>query len=78
MKKYKKEQTVIDVLDDVICDSCGKSCYNGWEFGYTEVQHSYGYGSELDGTIFKADICDKCFESKFLPLANFNITKYIP
>lgn len=78
MKKYRKEQSVVDVLDDVICDSCGKSCFNGCELSHAEIQHSFGYGSELDGTIYTAHICDKCFIDKFVPLANFSITRYIP
>lgn len=77
----KKVQTKkVEILTDVICDSCGQSCKvfdgviendtivdNGepyCEFNYMELNATWGYYSNKDNEEWVAKICEKCVDEK--------------
>lgn len=76
MKKYKQVVKNDIEVEDVICDSCGKSCYNGHNFEFMTLLNSWGYGSKYDMTTWEADICETCVDTK-LNFINFKKTKTI-
>jgi hypothetical protein len=53
-----------DVVDDIKCDICGKSCTISDMTGpdYAVLKAEWGYGSPLDGSKFDIDICCLCFQ----------------
>ena len=60
MKTYK--QKTIKVLDQTICDVCGKTCtddfYNNHENATLEA--AWGYNSGRDGSRFEIHLCENC------------------
>lgn len=66
------------IITDIICDSCGKSCtyhiddnkYHSIH-NYFELISRFGYGSKKDGEEWTAQICEKCVDEK-LSFINFN------
>lgn len=73
MKQYKIVEKKDLEVDDVICDSCGKSCYNGTNFEFIELVNHWGYGSKHDMETWEAQICEECADTKL----NFiNFKKY--
>jgi hypothetical protein len=86
MIKYIQQQKTETVIDDIICDLCGKSCavYPYKESPYKEMrvikqqiymslESHWGYGSGKDATYWKAQICEKCVDKKLKPMINFQI-----
>jgi len=59
------KKTELEVLQDVICDSCGKSCKNSTNFEYMTLKNYWGYGSKKDGEMWEAHVCEKCVDEKF-------------
>lgn len=61
MKTFKKK--TVKVLDQIICDVCGKTCtddfYNNHENATLEAM--WGYNSRSDGTKFEIHLCENCF-----------------
>jgi len=60
----------VEVLEDIICDSCGESCKvyeskQDWEavFDYARLSANWGYCSGRDTERHSADICVKCFDN---------------
>jgi hypothetical protein len=54
-------------ISGVTCDWCGKE-FGDIEVkceGYGRVDITFGYGSIHDGDVYKAEICDDCFEKIF-------------
>jgi hypothetical protein len=66
MIEYKPvEKTELDI-SNVLCDCCGKSCYDGnINFEYMTMQSSWGYYSNKDLETWTAQICEKCVDEKF-------------
>ena len=67
MKKYQLEMIESDVLTNVLCDICGKSCRTP-ELGSEVFEHStlyadWGYCSKRDGDKWEADFCEECSEN---------------
>ena len=68
MKIFKEvacqDQKTHELLDDVICDKCGKSCMddikNGFEFA--TISAHWGYGSNKDLEDHEAHVCEKCYD----------------
>ena len=72
MIETKKSKKTVDVVTDVICDSCGKSCKEYpikdksiFMFEFMKLRVAWGYGSDKDGERWTADICEKCVDEKF-------------
>jgi hypothetical protein len=65
MIKTNSKKVEVDVLEDVICDSCGNSCRNSNNFEYMTLNNYWGYGSNKDGEMWEAHVCEKCVDEKF-------------
>ncbi len=79
IKKIQNKKT--EVVTDVICDCCGKSCKvsegkidnssrvdNGetyYEFEFMEMKAHWGYHTRKDMEEWVAQICEKCIDEKF-------------
>lgn len=77
MKTFKKK--TVKVLDQTICDVCGKTCtddfYNNHENATLEA--TWGYNSRSDGTKFEIHLCENCFYITISFLRNQR-SQYIP
>lgn len=78
---------------EIICDSCGKSCYvhehvidnpANSHFGnvervfeYMELKAAWGYHSNKDTQIWTAQICEQCVDNKLSALINFKKDRYM-
>lgn len=60
MKTFRDK--IIQEIDDVNCDVCGKSA-NTMDMGpsWAELGACWGYGSIHDGYKYDIDICENCF-----------------
>lgn len=74
--QIKKEEVVVDI----ICDSCGKSCKVNegiidnparidnkemyYSFEYMKLEANWGYHSGKDLTNMTAHLCEKCVDEK--------------
>ena len=63
MIKRKLVQKEVEEVEDILCNLCGKSLYDGVNYnGLTDAEMKCGYGSKWDGTIFKFSLCEDCME----------------
>ena len=62
MKKYRQEQILSKVLEDIFCDICKKSCRDSMDMNYEflMVRAIWGYGSRKDGDTWNGDYCEEC------------------
>ena len=65
MKKYELKTVEKNIATSTVCNKCGKEFLHD-EDGYHDgqVEHfvvGYGWGSFLDMSVFKFDLCDNCF-----------------
>jgi hypothetical protein len=71
MKIIKKVPQEIEVVDDVICNKCGKSCRPSKEvpdfYGLIEASFTTGYESAAlpDGSIYTFSLCENCLAELF-------------
>lgn len=86
IKEVQKFQT--EIITDIICDSCGKSCKvdeyiirndaridNGEKdriFEYMELKAVWGYNTKKDMETWAAHICENCVDEKLSTIINFN------
>ncbi len=70
MIEIKKELKEQDVVQDVLCDSCGKSCKTEYGFEYLKLSTHWGYFSNKDLVKYDAQICEQCVDEK-LGFINF-------
>ena len=89
IKEIQQHNT--EVITDVLCDSCGKSCKadefimenplrvdNGrkmYIFEYMELKANWGFFSNKDLTNYTAAICEQCVDEKF-KFIRFKKTSY--
>lgn len=62
MKTWKEK--ISKVVDDVLCDCCGKSTTNHADYigpDYGTLESCWDYGSDHDGTKYNIDLCETCF-----------------
>jgi len=53
---YKEEKV------GIVCDKCGVEVEDfSMDNDYVSFSHTFGYGTELDGTQISFDLCAKCF-----------------
>lgn len=65
MKLYKKESRIIERIDQVKCNCCGKTIeknHLGYSMDYLSVEKRWGYGSSLDGERHSFDLCEECYQ----------------
>ena len=62
MRKYEKRFR--DVLVDIVCDCCGRSCskISSGSAEYAVLEADWGYWSRKDGESFRKDLCEDCFD----------------
>lgn len=81
MEKKEIQSKKVEVITDVICDCCGKSCKvdegkidndiridNGepiYSFEFMKMEAHWGYNSKKDLEKWTAQICEKCVDEKF-------------
>ncbi len=61
--KHKKVTEVIEEVDTVICNCCGKTEKDPNYQTITDISISFGYGSSHDGDRWFMDLCDECLEN---------------
>ena len=69
--RIKETKTITtEVLVDVQCDVCGKSCkkadnhffnYRETEYEFATLDADWGYYSDSDGKSWRIDLCEDCF-----------------
>lgn len=72
MKITEKKQVEQEIIVDVRCDLCGKSCKkvigtteekeNVYTFEYAVLDYNWGFGTRHDEEHGKLDICEDCWE----------------
>lgn len=65
-KKYIITQ--IEVIEDIICDCCKKSCSVNGDFEFAKITAHWGYHSQKDLETHNTFLCEKCYDeiiSKF-------------
>jgi hypothetical protein len=65
MRKFKKVQKEELEVVDIVCNKCGKNCWNeesGWGQEVRHFQVTGGYWSKLLGDMnqYDFDLCEKC------------------
>ena len=62
MRKYKQKELLSEVLEDVICDICGKSCKINLSalYEFSILKATWGYGSHKDCTQWDGEFCEEC------------------
>ncbi len=62
MKKHERELKEQDVLKDVVCDSCGKSCDTEYGFEFMQMSATWGFDSKKDMQKWDAQLCEECVD----------------
>lgn len=60
----RKETQEVELIDDVICNKCGKSCRDETT-GLIEavpLSMTWGYGSSKDGEGHESHVCEHCYD----------------
>lgn len=66
-----KEQRAVEVVDDVLCDRCGKSCkgnvgnVNGLHFDVAGAYDSTHFPDCILGYVPHVDVCERCASEWF-------------
>lgn len=62
MRHTKTEQRYVEVLDDVTCDRCGKTCAGDINFNGVSVRGSGAWDSTHfpDMVQIDVDVCERC------------------
>ena len=73
MEIRKKQRKTVNVLKDIVCDSCKKSTHDAFNYQYAKITEEFGFGSELDNwdnSNQEFHLCEKCYKKllKFLKL----------
>jgi hypothetical protein len=65
MKTYKTETRMVQTVDQVYCNKCGRPMINsnGHCGEGTTVEASFGYGSNKDGLVESWSLCDSCYDA---------------
>ena len=77
----KKIRKTVDVVIDILCDCCGKSCKiktigDRTEYSYMELNASWGFGSKKDLEKWSAKVCEKCVDKKLSTMIKFQIMDF--
>jgi hypothetical protein len=63
MERFIKQLKEVELLEDVICDRCGKTCLVGGGYEYAILSANWGYESLKDGEQHRAQICEGCYDA---------------
>lgn len=74
-KIFETKTEEVQVLKDIICDSCGNSCtkHEGYGPEFMTLSAGWGYSSGKDMERWWAYLCEKCVDEK-LGFVKFKIT----
>lgn len=81
MKKTETRTEEVQVLTEVICDCCGKSCRvkgfteEDYQFVFMEIEQHWGFFSDKDLEKWTAQICEPCVNEK-MGFINFQKSVY--
>ena len=59
-----KELRGQDVIKDIICDCCGKSCSTEYGGECMKLSANWGFMSNKDLQLWEARICEQCVDEK--------------
>ncbi len=65
MRNYKTVTMQQEVLDNVVCNMCGKKISadnDGYIEDYVHIDKTWNYHSDLDGQHHALDICAICYQ----------------
>lgn len=62
MKKTKKIKEFVEVTEDIICNWCGKTTFNGHSFNHIHLHVSWGFDSRKDLEDHDSDLCERCYD----------------
>ena len=62
MKKTKLEHREVEVIEDITCDCCGKSCKTPCDYEYATIDVTWGFSSNKDGEAHLAYLCESCYD----------------
>ena len=67
MLQKQKVTKVVEEITGVTCDICGSDCCSDEDKipEYMELKAEFGYGSENDGQIWTAQVCEECVGKHF-------------
>jgi hypothetical protein len=74
MKKVELKTIKKEVVTDITCDCCGKSCNTEYGFEFMDLKANWGYCSNHDLQTWTAQVCEDCIVEKF-GFVNFNKDK---
>ena len=82
MKKFRKEEQLVDILEEFECDRCHKIIKNESTHDLFELQETFsievtcGYGSKTWGDLYRAE-CDLCEQCIYDLISDFaRVTRY--
>lgn len=52
----------VDVLNDIICDNCKKSCGTKYGIEAATISANWGYGTRKDGENHRGFLCEECYD----------------
>ena len=73
MKHTEIKQVEQEVVTDVTCDCCGKSCNTEYGYEYMTLHAQWGFMTEKDLEHWEAHLCEKCVDER-LGFIKFNKT----
>lgn len=74
-----QEKREVEVLTDITCDLCGKTCRDsiGVNLEFATLSARWGYGSRKDCETHEAHICEDCYDG--LPFRDkVRVKEYAP
>ncbi len=76
MLKTKIEKRQVEVIKDILCNACKKSCTatSGFGFSYATLSAKWGYSSKKDMENHLSHICEDCYDKI---VKNFKIPSLI-
>ena len=65
MEIKEKQQKEVEIIKDVLCDCCGKSCLVNGMPEYMSLKSIWGYGTNKDMEKWTAQVCESCVNDRF-------------
>jgi len=75
----KKIRKTVEVVTDILCDCCGKSCkvksiIGGQpQYEFMELKAFWGFNSKKDLAKWSAKVCESCVDKKLSKIINFEV-----
>jgi hypothetical protein len=75
MIKTEYQMVKTEVMVDVTCDCCGKSCMDEYGGNTLKLESYWGFSTKKDLEHWEAHLCEQCVDEK-LSFINFTKTPY--